>query len=78
MDDIFAGKIRDGQLDYANLTMAQINTVKQSFVFSLTNMLHGRIPYPKDNDNNTSKPADKSSTSTQESSKADELARPKT
>ncbi|WP_372798791.1 HD family phosphohydrolase, partial [Pontiella sp.] len=48
MDEIFAMKIRDGQMDYANLTMAQINTVKQSFIFSLSNMLHGRIPYPKD------------------------------
>lgn len=51
MDEIFAIKIRDGQMDYANLTMAQINVVKQSFIFSLSNMLHGRIPYPKDNDN---------------------------
>ncbi len=51
MDDIFAAKIRDGQLDYANLTMAQINVVKQSFIFSLSNMLHGRIPYPKDHEN---------------------------
>ncbi len=50
MDDIFAMKIRDGQLDYANLTMAQINVVKQSFIFSLSNMLHGRIPYPKADD----------------------------
>jgi putative nucleotidyltransferase with HDIG domain len=56
MDDIFAMKIRDGQLDYANLTMAQINVVKHSFIFSLSNMLHGRIPYPKNNDNNTAKP----------------------
>ena len=57
IDDIFAAKIRDGQLDYANLTMAQIKIVKQSFVFSLTNMLHGRIPYPKDHDNKRSKPS---------------------
>ncbi|MEE9369192.1 MAG: HDIG domain-containing metalloprotein [Pontiella sp.] len=55
MDEIFSMKIRDGQMDYANLTMAQINVVKQSFIFSLSNMLHGRIPYPKDNDNNTTK-----------------------
>ncbi|VGO16584.1 Cyclic-di-AMP phosphodiesterase PgpH [Pontiella desulfatans] len=59
MDDIFAAKIRDGQMDYANLTMAEINVVKQSFIFSLSNMLHGRIPYPKDNDNNLTKPTAK-------------------
>ncbi len=61
LDDIFAMKIRDGQMDYANLTMAEINAVKQSFVFSLSNMLHGRVAYPKDHDNKHSKSADKTS-----------------
>ena len=54
INDIFAAKISDGQLDAAQLTMAEINTVKQSFIFSLSNMLHGRIPYPKDNENKRS------------------------
>jgi putative nucleotidyltransferase with HDIG domain len=62
LNDIFSIKIRDGQLDYANLTMAEINAVKQSFIFSLSNMLHGRIPYPKDNDNKYSKPSESSDT----------------
>ncbi len=70
MDDIFAMKIRDGQMDYANLTMAQINIVKQSFIFSLSNMLHGRIPYPKDHDNNNSKSTNKSSDSAAQTPKA--------
>jgi putative nucleotidyltransferase with HDIG domain len=70
MDDIFAMKIRDGQMDYANLTMAQINVVKQSFIFSLSNMLHGRIPYPKDNDNNNSKSSGKPSDSAARTPKA--------
>ncbi len=61
INDIFATKIRDGQLDHANLTMAQINTVKKSFIFSLSNMLHGRIPYPKDHENNANQPAAKAS-----------------
>lgn len=61
MDEIFSMKIRDGQMDYASLTMAQINIVKQSFIFSLSNMLHGRIPYPKDHDNNPNQPTEKSS-----------------
>jgi putative nucleotidyltransferase with HDIG domain len=58
MDDIFSTKIRDGQMDQASLTMAEINAVKQSFVFSLSNMLHGRIPYPKDHENNVDQPAE--------------------
>jgi len=61
INDIFATKIRDGQLDHANLTMAQIKTIKQSFIFSLSNMLHGRIPYPKDHENNADQPAEKPS-----------------
>ena len=71
MDEIFATKIRDGQMDHANLTMAQINTVKESFVFSLSNMLHGRIPYPKDHENNLDKPAEQPSHPTEEAPKAD-------
>ncbi len=70
MDEIFAMKIRDGQMDYANLTMAQINTVKQSFIFSLSNMLHGRIPYPKDDDHNTTQSTDKPSAESKETPKA--------
>lgn len=55
---VFSAKINDGQLDYTQLTMAQINTVKQSIIFSLTNMLHGRIPYPsKTNENTNTKSA---------------------
>lgn len=71
MNEIFAGKIRDGQLDYANLTMAQINLVKQSFIFSLSNMLHGRIPYPKDHDNNNSKSTNKPPAQPAATAKAD-------
>ncbi len=63
MDEIFTLKIRDGQMDYASLTMAQINIVKQSFVFSLSNMLHGRIPYPKDHENKLDQPPKKSADS---------------
>lgn len=71
MNDIFTTKIRDGQLDHASLTMAEINTVKQSFIFSLSNMLHGRIPYPKDHENNVDKPAEKPSDPAKEPPKAD-------
>lgn len=70
LDDIFAMKIRDGQMDYANLTMAEIKAVKQSFIFSLTNMLHGRIPYPKDNENKHSKSTEKPSDTDKKSEKS--------
>jgi putative nucleotidyltransferase with HDIG domain len=53
VNDLFEARLRDGQLDECNLTLAELNKIKQSFVFSLTNMLHGRVAYP--NDENTSK-----------------------
>ncbi len=71
LDDIFAMKIRDGQMDYANLTMAEIKVIKQSFIFSLSNMLHGRIPYPKNNENKSPKPTEKPSNSDSETAKAE-------
>ncbi len=51
ISDIFSSRLRDGQLDECNLTLAELNTVNESFVFSLTNMLHGRVSYPKDENN---------------------------
>lgn len=50
IDEIFETKLYDGQLDNALLTMAQINTIKESIVFSLSNMLHGRVSYKNDKD----------------------------
>ena len=46
-------KLNDGQLDYAKLNMSEINQVKSSIIFSLSNMLHGRVSYK--NNENTSK-----------------------
>jgi cyclic-di-AMP phosphodiesterase PgpH len=56
--DIFDSRLRDGQLDECNLTLAELRTIKESFVFSLTNMLHGRVAYPKD-ENKTDKPSER-------------------
>ncbi|MDA0989183.1 MAG: HDIG domain-containing protein [Verrucomicrobia bacterium] len=50
VDDIVSARIQDGQLDECGLTMAEINQIKKSFVFTLTSMLHGRTAYPKDED----------------------------
>lgn len=46
--DIFDSRLRDGQLDQCTLTLKELHIIKESFIFSLTNMLHGRIAYPKD------------------------------
>lgn len=48
VDGIIDSKIKDHQLDESDLTMAQINAIKRSFVFTITNMKHGRVEYPKD------------------------------
>ncbi len=63
INDIFDTRLRDGQLDECNLTLAELNKIKQSFIFSLTNMLHGRIAYPK-NENSLNKSAEMSHQST--------------
>lgn len=48
VDEIIQSKIKDHQLDESNLTMAELNTIKRSFVFTITNMRHARVAYPKD------------------------------
>ncbi len=47
ISEIFDARLHDGQLDECNLTLAELNKIKQSFIFSLTNMLHARVAYPK-------------------------------
>lgn len=56
ISDIFNSRLRDGQLDECNLTLAELNIIKQSFIFSLTNMLHGRVAYPKDENKSDKQP----------------------
>jgi len=50
VNDIVFAKLKDGQLENCELTMKDLAKIKRSFVFTLTNMLHGRIAYPKDED----------------------------
>ena len=54
VDDIVDARLQDDQLDDCDLTFAQLKAIKRAFVFALTNMLHGRVPYPKDEDRNNS------------------------
>ena len=46
IDRIVRDRIDDGQLDEAPLTFVEITRVKNSFQFTLLNMLHGRVAYP--------------------------------
>jgi len=68
--DIFSARLRDGQLDECNLTLRELDTIKQSFIFSLTNMLHGRIAYPKD-ENESDKQSENGSAESEKDSTAD-------
>jgi putative nucleotidyltransferase with HDIG domain len=46
IDRIVHDRIDDGQLDEAPLTFIEITRIKNSFQFTLLNMLHGRVAYP--------------------------------
>ena len=50
VNEIIKEKLNDGQLDLCGLTMADVNAVRRAMIFSLNNMLHGRVAYPKDTD----------------------------
>ena len=50
IESIFQEKLDDHQLDECPLTLQEIQLLKESFAFTLLNMLHARIEYPdKDN-----------------------------
>jgi hypothetical protein len=54
--DLVNRRILDGQLDACGLTMAELRKIKRSFSFTLMNMLHGRVPYPRDEDRDSEPP----------------------
>ena len=45
--EIIRKRIRDGQLDHANMTIAEITKIRESFTKTLITMNHSRIAYPK-------------------------------
>ena len=47
VNEIVDARLQDGQLDECDLTFRQLADIKRSFIFTLTNMLHGRVKYPK-------------------------------
>ena len=48
VDRLGNDRLEDKQLDQCEMTLAELCKVKRSFVFSLTNMLHTRIAYPRE------------------------------
>jgi putative nucleotidyltransferase with HDIG domain len=56
VNDITNIRIEDGQLENSGLTFGELSRIKRSFAFTLTNMLHGRVPYPKDEDRDKQPP----------------------
>jgi len=50
VNEIINMRLEDGQLDECDLSLSELAEIRRSFVSSLTNMFHGRVPYPKDED----------------------------
>jgi len=47
LDRIFKDRIEDGQLDNCPLTFHELDLIRKSFNYTVLNMLHSRIEYPK-------------------------------
>ncbi|MDP4693143.1 MAG: hypothetical protein NWS00_01235, partial [Opitutales bacterium] len=47
IDRIFKDRIEDGQLDECPLTFHELALIRRSFTYTVLNMLHARIEYPK-------------------------------
>ncbi len=61
VDDIVKQRILDGQLDESGLKISDLKQIKRAFVFTLTNMMHARMPYPKDENTDKQQPANSKS-----------------
>lgn len=72
IDNMFQSRIKDGQLDECPLTFQELDKIRKSFIYTLLNMLHARIEYPKEE----SKEANKEADSTNDPDKTDEPTEP--
>jgi len=61
IDDIVTARVEDGQLDNCPLTFRELAQIKESFSFTLLNMLHARVEYPKEATQSTKKASKKKS-----------------
>src|SRR6201987_142585 len=48
INEIVNKRIAEGQLDECDLTLREIRTISETFRYTIQNMLHTRIKYPKD------------------------------
>ena len=53
IDKMFTSRIADGQLDQCPLTFQELHAIRSSFIYTLINMLHARIEYPKETTENS-------------------------
>ena len=70
LNEIINDRIVDTQLDQCDLKFDELGRVKRAFIFTLTNMLHSRIAYPKD-DNRDHQSAERESGEPKETGRAD-------
>ncbi len=55
VSEIFRTRFRDGQLNHAKLTLAELEDVRKSLINTLMSMKHGRIAYHRDATNHGNK-----------------------
>jgi cyclic-di-AMP phosphodiesterase PgpH len=48
VEEIIFNRLKEGQLSECELSMREINLIRQSFISSLRSMMHNRIAYPKE------------------------------
>lgn len=53
VNDIFIGRIRGGQLRNSNLTMHELDVIRECFITDLISFNHGRIAYKKESTDDT-------------------------
>lgn len=75
IDRIFKDRIEDGQLDNCPLTFHELHQIRKSFTYTVLNMLHARIEYPKSEAEKEKEQAEQKSGS-DEPSTADNNAKP--
>ncbi|PXA03931.1 hypothetical protein DDZ13_09845 [Coraliomargarita sinensis] len=59
IDKMFQSRIEDGQLDECPLTFQELDKIRKSFIYTLLNMLHARIEYPKEEPEKTTNKEEK-------------------
>ncbi len=55
IETLFKDRIDDGQLEECPLTFKELAEIRRSFSFTLLNMLHSRVEYPKDKEDKEGK-----------------------